>query len=229
MRLSESQLRRIIREELETTDPSVNIDLDLLAKIYSGYENVNNLKEDRLLRTASGTKEKLSEISRDDIVPVVDMVVDVIRRAAEMPAGPAVFNYSEYYFRLRQKLNRAGRNDVSKKLPAQFNMKEGEDPSFKKVYLAVSSLSSFHRFAEWGATYANTGVIEKMAEMVELIQADPDILRVFFKFFDSIPKFARFFESGEYEDYEEQIISLIEQGDFNSLMQAADLVDMLLM
>ncbi len=229
MRITEARLRKLIREELESAETSDDRTLDLLSQILGRRYHRQIPREDFLQSFQQGTKMKLEYSSRPDLMPAVDIMVDVIKRANKPPKGVTINQLEDYYIILGQQLARVNRKDVAKSLPPDFDIPEGEDPSFSDVRMAEGCLYLFLRAVMQGRDYVSIDTIERFANALDNLKADPDIMQTYLTFFDTMEKFIRFFGSGEYKEYEEQIINLLNQGDFRSIIQAASLVDMLMM
>ncbi len=232
MRITEAQLRKLIREELESAETSDDRTLDLLSQILGRHYHRQIPREDFLQSFQQGTKMTLEYSSRPELMPAVDIMVDVIKRANKPPKGAAIYPVEDYYYNLGLQLARVNRKDVAKSLPHEigsFEIPEGEDPNFSDVRMAVGCLYIFLRAVMQGRNYVSIETIERFAKAIDSLKADPDIMQTYLTFFDTMEKFIRFFGSGEYKEYEEQIINLLNQGDFSSILQAANLVDMLMM
>ena len=59
------------------------------------------------------------------------------------------------------------------------------------------------------------------------VKADPDACRIWLGLRDAVPKLAKFFGDKQNREYEDQIVSLLMTQDYESVLQAAELADMM--
>jgi hypothetical protein len=133
---------------------------------------------------------------------------------------------------LAREMRRAGREDVAEKLVALFapgkmgfdELRTLESALYLMLNFYFKGAEEFYKAGKW-----RTSNVQHFVSVMRDLERDPDALRYYRELRDSVPKFVRFFKGREFEDYEDNIISMIDPTSLPSTLQAAELVDSLAM
>ena len=216
MRITESQLRQIIREELEQDDIEM---IDIMAEICSSVAS-RAFDGFKLLdyRIMSMTKS-----IPEDKLPAVEIMQAILTRTMDLPDREA-FSPGAYFRFLDRALKKVDRVDVQSKFPSHYPIEmpnEIRDIDIMMAYLINYYASNNRR------RISNIDSVDEFMTRYNNVKNNPDALITWMSLRDSIPKLAKFFGDRQNPEYEDHIIRLLRERELGSIMQAAELADMM--
>jgi len=245
MRISESRVRQIIREEtLRALQESVGggIDREELARAVRDYHqtwmegggfNGKGITPRRARGLLDGVMRKDPSSMGQDFIDCVGLTSDAFLAASGMGPGTGIRPSAGSYINLlTREMRRVGREDVAEALAARFDpgrmnfeeLNSLEAALYLMLMFYFDGAEHFYKAGKW-----RTPHVRYFVRVIQDLERDPDTLRYYRELSESVPKFVRFFKDREFEDYEDNIISMIDPTSLPSTLQAAELVDSLAM
>jgi hypothetical protein len=240
MRISESRIRRIIREEAGRVlreSAGGSIDREALTRAVLDYHRAwtsGRITTRRAQGLLDGVMSKDPAALGQDFIDYVGLTSDAFLAASEMNPGPLAVRPTAgtYITLLANEMRKVGRDDIAGGLDARFvpgrmgfeELKNLESALYLMLDFYFKGAEQFYKAGKW-----RTSNVNHFVSVMRALESDPDALGYFQELVDSIPKFVRFFKDREFEDYEERVISMIDPANLSSVLQAAELVDSLAM
>lgn len=212
MRFSESYIRRIIREELGQDD----------AELINVIADMCRSRPERIRLTDVKIRNMAKSVPPDDH-KAAEIVQAILTRAL---AQPRLSPFSARYFlwHLSDALDAVDRVEVRNRFPPFHNVnlpKSVMDIDLMLFYMMSYYEENNSRRAQ------NVHWIGGFMAKYNSVKADPDSFRIWLALRDAVPKLAKFFGDKQNQEYEDQIISLLNTEDYESVLQAAELADMM--
>ena len=212
MRTAEAQLRRIIKEELVQDDAEF---IEVLADICrSRWDHIRltDVKIQNMTKIVPPAEREAAEIMQA-----------ILTRVLEMPHLPP-FSAKGFLWRLSDALDAVDRTTIRNKFPTNrdINLPQTvKDIDSMMYYLTAYYSENNRRRAQ------NIHWISDFMTRYNSVKADPDAPRIWLALRDAVPKLAKFFGDKQNREYEDQIVRLLKSQDYESVLQAAELADMM--
>jgi hypothetical protein len=239
MRITESRIRRIIREELIR-------EMSGSGRVDELFANLVNTNPERSRNAAEYLPQVIELVKRDagrveDAVEGVTRLQRIMEIASGLPRTPGKDHYRVGLFRfiLDQELRKLGLLGIIDFIEQSRREESLRDWQNSKIPHLIDAMKHFvalqshtlRAVEEWNGDYRSTPVIMVSADFAYLMrQLDkhPDELELATTYRNGVETLVNFFKNPEYEDYHEQVARLV-GGDLEDSAQAIELVSSLTM